>query len=165
MVFLAALAGLAEGRAQESWRAAGPEVLAMGREFLAVLETGQPAQLESYLASRTDLLGPEQLTEKALGQVYDGAGVRRFAPFRKSIVEIVALGDLAILDSVESDSTVILFFVPGRYLRDADRLEFYVDGWMRKYFACRFDKAGGRWQLSSHICYAGFEGPYPLDMA
>ena len=132
-----------------------------GRELLAVLETGQAEQLERYLSSRTDLLGPQALTEDARRFVYDGGWVRRFDPNGKSIVEIVAEGDLEILGALQPDGSIILSFVPLRYRKEARQATFYVQQWMRKYFACRFEKAVGRWQLSENLCFAETDGPYP----
>lgn len=162
-VFISALVAFAGCRTEGPWLSVDPEAIAAGRKLLAVLETGQPARLESYFASHSDLLGPEPLTEDARGLVYDGESVRRFNPRARSIVEIIALGEIEILGAPQADGSVILSFVPGRYLPDAERPEFFTNEWMRKYFACRFKKVDGRWQLWMNVCFASTGGPYPPD--
>lgn len=152
-------------QAKGPWRSVDPEAIAAGRELLAVLETGEPDRLESYLASRTDLLGPERLGEEARVHVYDGDSIRRFHPRLRSVVEIIALGDIEILGAPQPDGSIILAFVPGRYLPEAQRFGFYTDEWMRKFFACSFKKLDGRWQLAWEICFAESDGPWPEEMA
>lgn len=140
-------------------------MITAGQEILAVLKTGEPERLEHYLATRTDLLGPERLTKESREHVYDGESIRRSHPRLKSIVDIIALGEIEILGSWPVEGSVILSFVPRRYLRDAERPEFFTDEWMRKYFACWFKKVDGRWQLAWNICFGETGGPYPVDMA
>lgn len=152
-------------QAKGPWRSVDPEAIAAGQELLAVLETGEPEQLEHYLATRTDLLGPVRLGEAARGHVYDGASIRRFNPRVRSIVEIIAEGDIEILGAAQPDGSVILAFIPRRYLQEALRFEFYTDEWMRKFFACSFKKKDGRWQLARGICFAESGGPWPEEMA
>lgn len=130
-----------------------------------MLQTGQPARLEHDLASRTDLLGPERLTKGSREHVYEGGSIRRFNPRARSIAEIIALGDIEIPGAPQPDGSVILSFVPGRYVQEARRSAFYTDEWMRKHLACWFRKADGRWQLAWNICFAETGGPYPQDMA
>jgi hypothetical protein len=144
---------------------ADPEAIVAGRELLAVLETGRPARLEDYVATRTDLLGPERLTKESREHVYDGESIRRSHPRLRSVMDIIALGEIEILGSGQVEGSVILSFVPRRYLRDAERLEFFTDEWMRKYFACWFKKVDGRWQLAFNICFGETDGPYPPEMA
>jgi murein DD-endopeptidase MepM/ murein hydrolase activator NlpD len=138
--------------------------MAAGLELLAVLETGQPARLESYLASRTDLLGPDELDAPTRDFVYGGNLLRQVFPEGRSIIEIIAEGDIKIFEAAAPDGTVVtLFFVPGRYLQDARRSDFYLHESMRRYFACRFRKAGGRWQLWLNVCYTLPDGRFPIS--
>lgn len=148
------------------WPAVEPEAIAAGQELLAVLETGEPERLEHYLATRTDLLGPEWLTESARRFVYDGKSIRQSYPRGRSIMEIIALGDIEIIGPLQPDGSAILEFVPKRYLHEIHETRepaFETSEWMRKFFACWFKKVDGRWQLWMNVCFASTDGPFPLD--
>lgn len=165
VIVIAVLAALAGCQTEYEWPAVDPRAIAAGRELLAVFETGEPAQFEDYLKSRTDLDVSDWLIADTRRLIYDGEALRRFNPRLRSIMDIIALGEIDIFGALEVDGSIVLYFVPRRYRQDADRLEFYFDEWMRKYFACRFEQAAGSWRLARHICFAETGGPYQVDMA
>jgi len=165
-IFISALVALAGCQAKQQWQSIDPAAIAAGREFLAVLETGEPARLEDYLARRTDLLGPEELDAATRDSLYHGVWNRRNKLGGKTHMAIIAEGDIEILGAAAPDGEVVtFFFVPGRYLQEAQRPEFYQHEGMKKYFACRFRKADGRWQLWLNICDVSTDGPFPVDPA
>ncbi len=184
-IVIGAVVALAGCRTEPPSPPDDPEAIAAGRELLAVLETGEPEQLKHYLATQTNLLDLTSLSEDALGFFYDGEWIRQYDPQGRSIVEIIALDDIEILAPLQPDGSVILEFVPKRYLhaiyempepvfetREWMRNEIYempepgfeTSEWMRKYFACWFKKVDGRWQLWMNLCFAESDGPFPLDM-
>lgn len=165
-VLAVALIALAGCQAKQQWQSIDPAAIAAGREFLAVLETGEPARLEDYLATRTDLLGPEELDAATRDSLYHGVWKRRNKWAGKTHMAIIAEGDIEILGAAAPDGKVAtLFFVPGHYLQEARRAEFYRYEGMKKYFACRFRKVDGRWQLWLNICHVLTDGPFPSDPA
>ena len=165
-VFIGALIALAGCQAKQQWQLIDPEAIAAGREFLAVLETGEPSRLEDYLATRTDLLGPEELDAAARDSLYDGVWKSRNKWAGKTHTAIVAEGDIQILGAAAPDGEVVtLFFVPGRYLPETQPPEFFKYNGMMNFFACRFRKVDGRWQLWLNICEISTDGPFPTDPA
>lgn len=164
-IVIALLAALAGCQTEYEWPAVDPEAIAAGRELLAVFETGEPARFEDYLKSRTDFDVSDWLIADTRRLIYDGEALRRFRPRLRSITDIIALGEIDIFGALQFDGSIVLHFVPRRYRQDADRLEFYSDEWMRKYFACRFEQVAGSWRLARHICFSETDGPYPLEMA
>lgn len=163
-VVIGALAALSGCQTKQQWQSIDPAAIAAGREFLAVLETGEPARLEDYLATRTDLLGPEELDAATRDSLYHGIWKRRNKWAGKTHMAIIAEGDIQILGAAAPDGEVVtLFFVPGRYLQEAQPPEFYKYNAMKNFFACRFRKVEGRWQLWLNICHVSTDGPFPPD--
>ena len=140
-----------------------PNVESAGLELLSAIETGEPDRLRHYLRTRTELDDEDLFQEDARNFVYDGNWLRQFSEDAKSVIEIIAEGEIELLPAPQPDGTIILVFIPARYAMDARKPEFFSDQWMRKYFACWFALTKDGWQLSTNLCFAETGGPFPVD--
>ncbi len=133
------------------------------RELVAAIRARDDQTLLTFLESPSNHSRNGKLEPTITEFLFDGTAIRKYwAENAKSPAELLALGDPHIVMRPTDEKEAIVFFVAPQFAEEAGAGDpFYRSNFMRKYFACRFDKTAYGWKMKYSFCYAETEGPFP----
>lgn len=118
------------------------------------------ARMQDYVSPPENFFSDGKLTPDIETFLYDGPELRKRDKEFRSIAEIAQLGAHTVKTVLQADGRITFYWIPKKYLTDANEGAFFDDAWMKKYFACEFHLVDGKYKLAFNFCFAQTGGPH-----
>lgn len=135
----------------------------LGEQFVRAVESRDEQKILGFIWDTYFDKPWDSLEDGDRDYLYDGNFLRMYSHNRRRpLIDIIHMGRLHYRAFVTSTGSVLLYFIPERYLAESKKGGFFKNNFLRKYFVCEFFKVRDTWKMQN-VCFAGTDVLNPSD--